>query len=90
MRSSIIAALTASAVLAMTSIVSAQTAQQSSDTSNATANRSNTPDAYGMTAAQEDAIPYHACSIPPWSWVKWASRMPQQLRLSAEPMVDAL
>jgi hypothetical protein len=45
MRSSIIAALTASAVLATTSIVSAQTVQQSSDTSNAAANRSNTPDA---------------------------------------------
>ena len=63
MRSSIIAASTASAVLAMTSIVSAQIAQQSSDTSDAAANRSNSPDAYGMTAAQEDAIPYHACSI---------------------------
>jgi hypothetical protein len=61
MRSSITAALTASAVLAMTSIVSAQTTQQSSDTSNAAANRANNPD-YGMTAAQEDAIPYHACS----------------------------
>ena len=59
MRSSIIAAFTASAVLAMTSIVSAQTTQQSSDTSNA--NRANNPD-YGMTAAQENAIPYHACS----------------------------
>ena len=61
MRSSIIAALTASAVLAMTSIVFAQTAQQSADTSNAAANPNN-PD-YGMTAAQEDAIPYRACSI---------------------------
>ena len=60
MRSSIIAALTASAVLGMTSIVSAQTAQQTSDTSNI--NHPNNPD-YGMTAAQEDAIPYHACSI---------------------------
>jgi len=59
MHSSIIAALTASAVLAMTSIVSAQTAQQSSDTSNV--NRANNPD-YGMTAAQENAIPYRACS----------------------------
>ena len=63
MRSSITAALTAWAVLAMTSVVSAQTAQQNSDTSNAATNRSNTPDAYGITAEQENAIPYHACSI---------------------------
>jgi hypothetical protein len=63
MRSSIIAALTASTVLAMTSVVSAQTDRPSSDTSNVAANRSNSPDAYGITAAQEDAIPYHACSI---------------------------
>jgi hypothetical protein len=61
MRSSIIAAFTASAVLAMTSIVSAQTTQQSSDTSNVPANSANNPD-YGMTAAQENAIPYRACS----------------------------
>jgi hypothetical protein len=64
MRSSIIAAFTASAVLAMTSIVSAQTTQQSSDTPNVpanSANSANNPD-YGMTAAQENAIPYRACS----------------------------
>ena len=59
MRSTIMAAFTASAFLAMTSIVSAQTTQQSSDISNA--NRANNSD-YGMTAAQEDAIPYRACS----------------------------
>jgi hypothetical protein len=62
MRSSIIAAFTASAVLAMTPIVSAQTAQQNSDTSNAAANRSKTIDEPGITAAQENAIPYRACS----------------------------
>ena len=61
MRSAIVAALTASTVLAMTSVVSAQTTQLSSDTSNVAANRANNPD-YGMTAAQENAIPYRACS----------------------------
>ena len=60
MRSSIVAALAASTILAMASAASAQTAQQSSDTSNV--NRANNTD-YGMTAAQEDTIPYRACSI---------------------------
>ena len=60
MRSTIMAAFTASAVLAMTSIVAAQATQQCPDTSNAAANP-NDPD-YGMTAAQENAIPYRACS----------------------------
>jgi hypothetical protein len=65
MRSSIIAALTASAVLAMTSVVSAQTTQQNSDTSNVAADHSTskTPDTDGITPAQEDAIPYHPCTI---------------------------
>jgi hypothetical protein len=64
MRTSIIAALTASAVLAMTSVVSAQTAQQSPATSNEPANHSSkTPDVEGITQAQEDAIPYHPCTI---------------------------
>ena len=69
MRSSVIAALTVSAVLATTSVVPAQTAQQSSGASNVVANRSNTPDAYGITAAQEGAIPYRACTIA----VGWAN-----------------
>jgi hypothetical protein len=64
MRSSIVAALTASTVLVMTSVVaSAQTALPNYDTSNVAADRSNTRDAYGITPAQEDAIPYRACSI---------------------------
>ncbi len=65
MRFSIMAALTASAVLAMPSVVSAQTAQQSPDTSNVAADRSMTgaPVADGITQAQEDAIPYRPCTI---------------------------
>ena len=62
MRSSIVGALTASAILAMASAASAQTAQPNYDTSNVAVNRANNPD-YGTTAAQEDIIPYRACSI---------------------------
>lgn len=63
MRSSFIAALTASAVLAMTSIVSAQTAEQSSDTSNLAAHPSDqSTEADGISAAQENAIPYRPCT----------------------------
>jgi len=63
MRSSFIAVLTASAVLAMTSIVFAQTAGQSSDTSNLAAHPSdNATEAGSISAAQENAIPYRACT----------------------------
>lgn len=64
MRSLFKAALTALAVLAMTSIVFAQTGQQSSDTSNVGAHPSdNTTEAGSISAAQENAIPYRACTL---------------------------
>jgi hypothetical protein len=63
MRSSFIAVLTASAVLAMTPSVFAQTAQQNSDTSNVAAHPSeNATEAGSISAAQENAIPYRACT----------------------------
>jgi hypothetical protein len=65
MRFLIVAAFTASVVLAMPAMVSAQTAQQSSDTSNVAADRSMTggPVPDGITTSQEGAIPYHPCTI---------------------------
>ena len=64
MKYSMVAALTASAVLAMISVVSAQNVQPSSDTSRAGAARPNPQDEYcGLTPTQEDKIPYRACTI---------------------------
>lgn len=64
MRSTFIAALTASVVLAMASIVVAQTAQQNPDTSNVAANPADaTTEAGSISAAQENAIPYRACTF---------------------------
>jgi uncharacterized protein YraI len=64
MRSTFIAALTASAVLAMPSVVFAQTAQQNFDNSNTAAHPSDaTTEAGSISAAQESAIPYRACTF---------------------------
>jgi hypothetical protein len=63
MRSALIAALPALAALAMISVAAtAQTDQRDANPSYGPANHAATSDGTGLTAQQENEIPYHPCT----------------------------